>query len=183
MSATRVQDIPRRRRAVPADSRRNSEAFGVYAVCDDERIAVECGHVVGLAIGSNRKKVADEYGKSVDVLDKSIGGEKSNPLYRLVKLVLAMPFPEHVMAYLSAVVARHSIRGESTQWLVNEWLRLFEYESEVQGREDCVTAAYRRTRDMEAFNRAHRDEVAVQTKLAAIGDELRSRGVDPMENS
>lgn len=162
-----------------AESARGSENFGVYTA---DQLQAECGFAVAQAVGV-RKRTARRLGRSVDVLDKYIAGDKSNPVYRYAELINACEDPYQLEAFMRVVTLKRALKGKDTSELVTRWHEIVAIESDYQSREDSMTQTYYSHRDLLELGRAHRNEGQLQLEFDAICQELHERGIDPLEES
>lgn len=144
-----------------------------------DSIAREGARALADATGC-RKYAARRLGRSVDVFDKYLAGDRSSPVFRHDMLILAVHRPFALIAHAKAVAMENRLEKEPTSYLVarfNEIMR--KAEPEAEAKENMAGQSFYATGDLEALAHAAEEEAGVQEELTAICRILAKRRVDP----
>lgn len=157
----------------------SSAALCLESPADMDLIAADGASALDKAI-LVRKNVAARLGKSPDVIDKYLAGERCSPVFRFTELLLATDNPFALETYVKIVVLRWKLRSKSTHELVERFNRIMsDHEPQAECDENKASQGYYAKGDLLALANADEKEAALQSERAAIARELHRRRVDP----
>lgn len=144
-----------------------------------DAIARDGARVLATAVGC-RKWAARRLGRSVDVIDRYVNGDRSSPVFRHDCLILAVREPFALVAHAKAVAVENTLENRPVEWLIARFHEITtKVEPESEMRENMATVEFFTSGDLESLAQAAEHEASVQEELAAICRFLAKKRVDP----